>query len=207
MLIIFVMESLKQWLQNYKLEVIVGGVGLFLIIIGGLLWMVDTHQKNSEIKIIPASQVTTSQDNQGEVVVDVAGAVKRPGVYKLPAGSRVGEAIEAAGGLADNADKEWLAKNLNLAAKIVDGAKIYLPKVGQTGVPNMTGNHSQVIGSQAVNLNFASQKELESLPGVGPVTANKIIEGRPYTSIEELLTRKIVGKSVYDKIKDKVTVY
>ena len=93
-----------------------------------------------------------------------------------------------------------------MAQKLVDGTKVYVPAAGEEGVAaGATGSSG---GQTAkVNINTASQAELEALPGIGAVTASKIISNRPYQQTGELLSKKVVGKSVYDKLKDSLVVY
>ena len=155
------------------------GAGLFLFKDG----------KSQDIQIIPA----TGDLATGEIIVHVDGAVTRPGVYKLKADARVNNAIEAAGGLSVQAD----STKINLAATLAAGQQVHIPTVGESV--------SQSVGesvSQLVNINTASESELDKLPGIGPVTAQKIIASRPYSGLEELLTKKVVNTSVYEKIKD-----
>ena len=102
-----------------------------------------------------------------------------------------------------------------MAAPLTDGAKLYIPAVGEqmTGSGESSNSSSAddntVLGAQTktININTASDSDLETLSGVGPATAQKIIAGRPYHSAQELLDKKIVGTSVFGKIKEKVTVY
>jgi competence protein ComEA len=139
--------------------------------------------------------------------VDIEGAVISPGVYRLPADSIIKDALVSAGGLSSQADRDFVAKNINLAAKLSDGAKIYIPKIGEA-----TSSDSQIPGvdTQAlatININTASSDDLDSLPGVGPATVTKIVNGRPYSNINELLDKKIVSSKVFGEIKDKISVY
>ena len=161
--------------------------------------------------------------NQGLLVVEISGAVEKPGVYKLENGSRVEDVIIAAGGISINAERIWMEKYLNRAAKIVDGQKLYIPKINETNV----NSSQQTLGESAknvegyqtvssdfsaqksdlININTASLKELDSLWGIGPVYAQNIVEQRPYSNIEELLSRKIIKQNVFERIKDEITVY
>ena len=105
-----------------------------------------------------------------------------------------------AGGLTDDANTD----SLNLAAKLSDGQKVYLPRIGESATSG------QVVGetsSGLINVNTASEAQLDTLPSVGPVTIGKIIASRPYSSPEELLSKKAVGSATYNKIKDLITVY
>ena len=143
-----------------------------------------------------------------EILVDVEGAVIKPGVYRLPATARIKDALIAASGMSLDADREWVAKGVNLAQKLTDGAKVYIPDKTQNSkfkVQNYPGNDTD--SSNQININNASLSELDSLPGVGAVTAQKIIDSRPYSDVSELLSKKIVGNSVFEKIKEKVTAY
>jgi competence protein ComEA len=154
----------------------------------------------------------------GALVVDVAGAVRRPGVYRLAPDSRVGDAIEAAGGYSGAVDAAAVAHDLNLAAPLSDGQKLVVPVRGSangasTGPGAGGGSGSSGDGASGgagalVDLNHASQSELEALPGIGPVTARKIIDARserPFATPHELLDRKLVGESTWEKLRDLVT--
>lgn len=153
-----------------------------------------------------ASPLAKEKSQADKITVDIAGAVVKPGVYTLAGDSRMQDAFIAAGGMSADADRDRIAKTVNLAAKVTDGAKIYVPKVGEK---EASGPVQVVAGSSVgtLNINEASASRLEDLPGIGQVTAEKIIDGRPYTTIEELLEKKIVGEKVFDQIKDKIAVF
>lgn len=186
------------------------GVGLFLFRSGVL--------DSTEVKVLGDEQSNNLSANPStlpstKTTAEIAGSVLKPGVYQLETGARVDELLIMAGGLSSNADRDWVAKNLNRAAKVVDGQKIYVPKRGETtvyGLQSTVQSSTTVVGSQStvdgkLNLNTASSKELDALPGIGETRVNAIISGRPYSSPEELLTRKILPKSVYEKVKGSVT--
>lgn len=175
------------------LPLVIGGIGLFLVFIG----FIQIAFKSSNPS--PVVLEEARQDQKEEIIVDVEGAVIKPGVYKLSSDSRTVDALAAAGGLSEDADRGWVEKNINLAKKLSDGLKIYVPRVGEQVLAEVHGGTGPVL-----NINTASQSELESLPAVGPVSATKIIEGRPYSDISELLDKKILGSSTFEKIKDKI---
>jgi competence protein ComEA len=193
-------------------------INIFLILLGviflgsGVLIYKNT-QKDSGIEIVES----TEQDLQeSEVIVEIAGAVEKPGVYKFSQNSRVDDLLIKSGGLSAKADRSWIEKYVNRAAKLIDGQKFYIPKEGEhsTGASaeNLSGGSGGILGSSdnqnlPVNINTASQKELEALPGIGPVYAQSIIEHRPYSSIEDLLSKGALKAFVYEKIKDKVSVF
>lgn len=152
-----------------------------------------------------------------EITIDISGAVVSPGVYTLTEDARIKDAIEKAGGLSDAADMEFVERSFNLAAKLQDGSKLYIPEVGESigsttsntstgSVQSMAGT-SGISASGLININTASELELDTLSGVGPVTARKIIDNRPYASLEELVSKKVVSSSVFEKIKDNISLY
>jgi competence protein ComEA len=138
------------------------------------------------------------------IVVQVAGAVLHPGVYTLAAGSRVADAIRAAGGYSSDVDPRAAENRLNLAAKLTDAQSIVVPRLGDGG-----GAAATDAAGGLVNLNTATAEQLDTLPGIGPVTAAKIVASRsanPFKSVEDLVTRKIVTAATLAKFRDQVTV-
>lgn len=196
-------SALDEFLSKYKLPLAMGVVGVVLLI-GGLLS--SGILSKTFVKSTQNPKVSTIQNNS-IYKVDVSGEVLNPGVYQLPVGSRIEEAIKAAGGIKTSADPDFVAKNLNLAQKVSDGMKIYVPKLAEA---NQAGNQA-VAGSSTsevlININTAPLSDLDKLPGVGEVTAQKIIDSRPFGSLEELLIKKAVSKATYEKIKDLVSTY
>lgn len=137
-----------------------------------------------------------------EVCVHVDGAVERPGVYVLRGVSpRVGEAVELAGGLTEDAD----TTTVNLAAPLSDGQKVYVPAAGEEAVPASTGVSANVDGSAVININTATAEELEELPGVGTATAAAIIEereaGGPFTAPEDIMRVSGIGEKKYERMR------
>ncbi len=130
----------------------------------------------------------------------VSGAVKSPGVYPITPNMRLGELIQVAGGLADGADLEWLNSKLNLAKLATDGEHVYVPFTQRAQPPTFT------CGAGLVDLNNSTVQQLDSLPGVGEATAEKIIEARPFASIQELLEVSGIGEEKYADLKSLVCV-
>lgn len=175
----------------------------------GLIELLVANKTDSEDIVFKASSAEQSLREAKTILVDVEGAVVKQGVYKLPQESRIQDVLVAAGGLNAQADRKQIAKNFNLATKLADGAKIYVPFVGEA-VSNssvLSGSSQNGGGGNLVNINTGSQAQLEALPGIGPITAQKIIAGRPYNSVDELLDKKIVGAKVFGQIKEKISVY
>ena len=183
-------------LRNYKIPILLGGISIVSIILSIVLLVKSTYTATP----IQFSSDTTEASRSATITVDIEGAVVNPGVYTLPAGSRVEDAITAAGGLESDADEELFAKTMNRAMKLVDGGKIYVPSLSSSSLSTLG-----TVGN-LVSVNTASQSELESLPGIGPVTAQKIIADRPYQTLEELIGKKAVGTALFEKIKDKISL-
>lgn len=149
-----------------------------------------------------------------KLIVHIDGAVMLPGVYELTDGSRVNDAIELAGGLTSEAD----TTTLNLAAKLTDGQKVTVPRIGESVVSSGDGGvaSGQSLDSSVseagglVNINTATAEELDTLPGVGPSTAATIIQDReqsgPFTSIEDLMRISGIGEKKFAKLKDYICV-
>jgi competence protein ComEA len=182
--------------------------GLFAALIAGAALSATSATPRIDLGAIGSTSTaaaSTADVVGGALVVDVAGAVRRPGVYHLAAGSRVGDAIEAAGGFAPTVDTQAAAKDLNLAAALIDGQKVVVPTRGAATPADPAGTGAGGL----VDLNHASESELDALPGIGPVTAAKIIASRnerPFSDPKELVDRKLVGQKTWEKLRDLVTV-
>lgn len=197
------LEKYKPFLKQNILIIVVGLLGLMLLGYGLIGLFASKDQSNGVVfESSDESESAGLEDKQ--ITVDVEGAVVKPGVYKLNFDARIQDALIAAAGLSDEANREWVAKNMNLAQKVKDGAKIYVPSIGTTGVMGTTSITGDIEGS-LININLATESELDSLPGVGPITAQKIIDNRPYNLPEDLLNKKVVSPTVFEKIKEKIT--
>jgi len=160
----------------------------------------------SSTSVVPAASASTTPE---VLVVHVAGAVASPGLHELPPGSRVADAIEAAGGLTPQAD----ASRINLAAPVTDGERVYILAVGeQEPAVAVGGGGGDSTGGQPgpVNLNTADAEALDALPGIGPATAAAIIEHRgkvgAFTSVDQLLDVPGIGEAKLEALRDLVTV-
>lgn len=218
-------QSAGNWFSLYKLPLILAAVSGGCLVLALVLFVKSVQNVNpirfsSENTVASLSGQAKSAE---EIVVDVSGAVVKPGVYRLPIGSRVEDALIAAGGLSDKVDSEFVSKILNRAAVLINGGKLYFPIKGSNdasynnserkvmGVTSHNINKETIREGESQNgglisINLASQSLLESLSGVGPVTATKIIDNRPYQTLDDLLIRKIISKSLFDKLKDSLSL-
>ncbi len=201
-----------QLFFKYRHPLLILLVGAVLIS-GGLFFLKSGISSGTKIEILDDGLSETS----GKFIsVEVAGEVVTPGVYKVPLGSRVEDALILSGGFSGGADRDWTEKYLNRAAKLSDGQKIYIPGVSEQSVAPGAKNGGQYQSTSAsfssdskvpININSASLGELDALPGIGPVYGQSIIDHRPYSNVEELLSKGALKKNVYEKIKDLVSIY
>ena len=188
----------------------VGVAGLLAVLIGAAsLWYVRSLPATVAIEPIATGAPPAAASPSGpSVVVHVTGRVAAPGVYELPAGARLVDAVAAAGGALRNAD---LAA-LNLAAPAVDGTQVHVPRVGEVSTVSVAGG-SGVAGVDAsgkVNLNSATVAELETLPGIGPALAQRIVDHRtangPFASVDDLDDVSGIGAATLEELRPLVTV-
>lgn len=186
---------------------------LCVLLLGCVLTSIAAEYFTNEEPAPVISVQTQAKSKEQLITVYVSGAVARPGLYELPAGIRAQEAVEAAGGFTEAANQE----KVNLAKKLKDGSQVNVPalkgsKKAITGTNASAGTAS--IGSQQkqaglININTASITELDSLPGVGEVTAQRIVEYRQqhsFTRIEDIMQVKGIGEAKFNKMKDRLTV-
>lgn len=203
-------SNLELFWIAYKVPLILGAVSISVIIVSLVLLVKSTQTTTSiQFSTHDAEVAGTQSASLKTLVVDVEGAVVNPGIYTLPASARVEDAIGAAGGVARGADDAYVAKNINRAMKVADGMKVYIPTLDETShnlgtVVAMPGTSSQNDG--IVSVNMASKDELDLLPGVGPVTAQKIIDNRPYATLDDLVTKKAIGPSLFEKLKNQLSL-
>ena len=215
------MEAIIEKIKEYKIIVICACLGLAL---GGFLLIKPSTQKPVTETNLQAEVATVSKDSSSEkevkkeekeepleqdlITVDVKGAVKSPGIYDLPVGSRVHDAVQKAGGLTEEAD----SKSLNLAQKISDEALVYVPTKGEEAASQQaaSGTTPSTSKEKKINLNKASLEELKQVKGLGGKRAQDIIDHREtngkFKSVDELKKVSGIGAKTIEKLKDYVTV-
>jgi competence protein ComEA len=191
--------QLTTWLK-VKGPLLLGGVGIMLLLSAAGIEYYKNHQNSTVDTFTAAEQRIISPK---KIKVDIEGAVEKPGIYEIPDDSRIQDVLITAGGMTAKANRTMVSQSINLAQRVFDGQKIYIPFENETSntVTQLPSN------SKYININTASESELDTLSGIGPVTAKKIIAGRPYQNISDLITKHLVGASVYEKIKDSLTTY
>ena len=211
------MEAIIEKIKEYKIIVICTGLGL---LIGGFFLLKPAPQTLVKETNLQAEVADVSKDSSTEkevkeepveqdlITVDVKGAVKSPGIYDLPVGSRVNDVVQKAGGLTEQAD----SKSLNLAQKVSDEALVYVPSKGEevAGQQAGSGTASSTSKEKKVNINKASLEELKQVKGLGGKRAQDIIDHREsngkFKSVDELKKVSGIGAKTIEKLKDYVTV-
>jgi competence protein ComEA len=195
-------------IRKHWLPLGLGALGLMFFAYG-LIGLFGAGKTSPEDIVFEANSSAKQNSEAKTILIDVEGAVVKAGVYKLPQESRIRDGLIAAGGLSVQADREYVAKNFNLATKLTDGAKIYIPAFGEavSAASALNTSSEGVAVGALININTCSQAQLEALPGIGPVTAQKIIAGRTYGVVDELLGKKVVGAKIFDQIKDRIATY
>ncbi|MEO8468069.1 MAG: ComEA family DNA-binding protein [Chloroflexota bacterium] len=187
-----------------------------LLVIGAVIFA-GGGAANASVVVAPSDGVPTGTAAPGVLVIDVAGAVVDPGLYRLPTDARVADAIAIAGGYGPRVDARRVAQELNLAALLTDGQHLLVPSRDDVlpvdGGSGSSGASSDAGGGQStgglIDLNRATVAELDALPGIGPVTAAKIISSREterFVKVDDLRDRKLVGQKTFDGLRDLVTV-
>ena len=211
------MEAIIEKIKEYKIIVICTGLGL---LIGGFFLLkpaphTPVKETNLQAEVAAVSKDSSTEKEVKEepfeqdlITVDVKGAVKSPGIYDLPVGSRVNDAVQKAGGLTEQAD----SKSLNLAQKVSDEALVYVPTKGEEAASEKTGSGtaSSTSKEKKVNINKASLEELKQVKGLGGKRAQDIIDHREtngkFKSVDELKKVSGIGAKTIEKLKDYVTV-
>jgi competence protein ComEA len=199
---------------------VLAGIGGALLLAGAAGWMLlapgaeppgpSPEPVGALSNARPLDSESATPSTGPELVVDIEGGVAEPGIQRVPGGSRVADAIVAAGGFGPDADVAAASRQLNLAAKVSDGQQIYVPRRGEASATagGSAGSAAPSPGGP-VNLNQASPEQLDALPGIGPVTVQKIVAARqeqPFKSLDELVQRKVLTNAQLAKIRDRVTI-
>lgn len=209
--------------RSDRIMLAAGGGALILAVAAAWLVLAPVEDPTSDqVAGIPplatmdavASAAPSGPADSGTIVVDVQGGVLEPGVRELPAGSRIADAIAAAGGYATHADLDAAATAINLAQALADGEQVRVPRIGEaqvaggpagSGAPAPGGDGG---GGGLVDLNTATPEQLEALPGIGPVTVQKIVAARqeqPFASLDDAVQRGVINRGQLEDIQGVAT--
>lgn len=193
------------------------------------LWKIETQSSQQSVYEVehtecPVEEVST----ECSIFVDVSGAVKNPGVYCFDPGNRVVDAVQKAGGFVSTTSLAYVYRNLNLSKELSNSQKIYVPSnsellcelkeftlkenevmpvnAGEETTGQTTQDPEEQAEEECININTATITELDSLNGIGLSTAQKIIDNRPYNSIEDILNVSGIGEATYEKFKDNICI-
>lgn len=201
----------KEFLLTNKDKIIKAAAIVILVVVAFFVFVLGagTDTEESQLTVETSGETEAVQEEQPSetlILVDVGGAVKTPQVVQLKEDSRVADAIAAAGGLTEKAD----TTQINQAAFVTDGEKIYIPEVGEESSAVTGINSGTSAASGKIDLNTATSDQLQTLNGVGPATAEKILQYRSdngyFKSIEELKNVDGIGDKTYEKLKDYIKV-
>jgi competence protein ComEA len=193
---------MTAWLERYRTPIltILAGVA----VLGLIFFILRQGDGPPPLEL----QVGDATSGDSEIMVHVTGAVAAPGVYSLHEGDRVADAVEAAGGPSADAD----LVTLNLARRIHDEDQVLVPRVGEQPAASQAGSAQTGASTNGapIDINTASAAVLDSLPGIGEAYSSRIVDSRvadgPFQSTEDLVTRKLIPRATYEKIKLLITV-
>lgn len=198
----FITSLLKR--PYFLLKVAIFVLGLLSIGAGG--WFGLGKGQAQSTQVCPISDSSSGEIDGQEVAsasnlaLDIGGAVLKPGLYELKSGSRYADLIAAAGGLSKQVSKEFVAKELNLSKELKDQEKVYLPFEEEDIRTVQTIESS----SSLVSINEATVDALQTLKGVGEVTAQKIISGRPYSELTQLVANKVLSEKLFESLQSQL---
>ena len=193
-------RSASDWIGRYR--ALLAAAILSVTVVSVAVFFVRRPEPPRVVVQQPTTKPAAAVSPQVPAVlmVHLSGEVIAPGVYSLPVGARIDDALKAAGGPTGSGD----IHRLNLAARLADGQQIVVPKTGNPQLAGVAASPSPTFGR--VSINTASVAELDRLPGVGPVTAQRIVAYReqkgPFPTVEHLRTANLVNKATFEKIKD-----
>lgn len=199
------MDKIREIMLRYEIEkkTIIKILLIVTVLIGSLMLKISAKPNKHIDREISKSKHVKEENIEEKIVVDISGEIKNPGIYKVKSKVRLYEVIEKAGGLKDDAN----VNSINQARFVDDGEKIIIPSMSNS-VPNESTSESSTKDS-LININFATKEELMKLPGVGEVTANRIIEYREKSSFkkkEDLKNVNGIGEATYKKLESMICI-
>lgn len=188
-------------LRKYAVEVVLITIAVITAVSALILFSYDAQAQKKP----PVAEKTSGKMDDNTIIVDIAGAVKKPGIYAVAEGARVKDVLQKAGGFSQDLDFTYVSRTLNQAKVLTDQEKVYIPR-REEPLPGPGHEDRSFNIPELINVNTAEPEELDSLPSVGSVTTQKIVSGRPYSSVQDLLDKKILGPAAFEKIQSLITV-
>ncbi len=204
------LRQIVAHLDRHALIVILGMiVGLSAVLYGG--WQLQDLGAVSEVPLAACNTEESVSASPSIVVVEVAGAVQKPGIYSLTSDQRTADALTAAGGLSSEAHSEYVAKQLSLAGKLQDGSTIYIPfaeeELGTVDASLASAvSADSTASSDHISINTASASQLQELEGIGEKRAADIIAARPYQSLTELVSKGVLSEGQYETVEKAISL-
>lgn len=214
-------------MRTHSIEIVLLTAALGITIFTVSPYFQDTLATTDKPTTIEVSPQPESPTPVIEILtVDIAGAILKPDIYEVTEGARLADIIKLAGGMASDADSGYISRNFNMARFVTDQEKIYIPSKkdissgifkespkileyltdGEAATTPRPEKDPGTSDALTISINTASKEELDMLPGVGPTTAQKIIDSRPYETLDELVSKKTMKQSVFDDIKTRVSL-
>lgn len=190
-----------ELVKKYRIPVIFLAASTVLVVSAVVVFV--QSQRTGESILFSQDKMLQGASESAEIVVDISGAVMYPGVYSLPVGSRIADVIDLAGGVTDAMNQDVADKMINRASFVTDGMKIYVPKK-----ENISSEQSKSLSATEaiVSVNTGSGTQLDALPGIGEVAVRKIIDNRPYASLDELVSKHVISASLLDKLRGQLSL-
>lgn len=210
------MESVILVFRKHPVEITL--ILVSIVITGIITFLYSPDSNSTDVSAVNESPPLVKDTNTTTFTIDISGAVMKPDVYSVDSHSTLNDVIKKAGGFSKDAATDYIGRNFNLAKNITDKEKIYIPT--QDDIANglfeenniltvqkeINDSETEETGTNGISVNSASLEELDTLSGVGPVTAQKIIDNRPYETIEDLVTKKAINNTTLNKIKDLISL-
>lgn len=214
-------EQLNDFLRIHLFETILGILAILICGVSAFIFY-STRSETFKEPVVNVAHTNTIPSKTADLLsVDISGAVNKPDVYSVRKDTRLKEVLSLAGGFSENADAGFFYRNFNLSRYLIDQEKIYIPSseeirlglytenqkiVDYTSAQSPTNNSVYSDTSDRVHINNATLDELDTLPGIGKTTAQKILDNRPFSSIDELISKKILSQNAYNKITDMISL-
>lgn len=195
--------QIREFISQFRAEIMLLAMSGAILIFSGSLFLIIPTQVKTRVQIDSKAQDIPKQVSNTYIYVDIAGAVMYPDVYKLPSNTRLKALIEKAGGYSPKANMRQIEKSMNMSRTLSDQEKVYVPTFDDESIEREDTVEDV---DDRIHINSSPHEVINSLEGVGDVTTQKIVSGRPYRLVSDLVTRKIVGKALFEKIKDQITL-